>query len=264
MYHDGWFARVIHRAPWERAPRRTLAEDIWELYDMTKDFSLTEDVAKENPAKLKELQELFLKEARVNHVLPLDDRSFERLNPAVAGRPDLMAGRTSLTLQSGMGSLGENAFINTKNRSFNIAADVELAARAKGAILAQGGRFGGYSLYLKDGKPTFTYNFLGLTRTTIGSTKALGAGKAKIRFEFAYDGGGPGKGGKATLFVNGKQEATGHVERTEPGVYSLDETADVGRDPATPVVEDYGVDLGTLTGKVNQVTVEVGPIGSGS
>jgi arylsulfatase len=126
-----------------------------------------------------------------------------------------------------------------------------------GVIIAQGGRFGGWSLYIKDGKPSYTYNYLGLKRTTIASPKALPAGKATIRFEFAYDGGGTGKGGDCKLFVNDKQVATGRIDATEGLVFSMDEAADTGVDEGTPVVEDYGSERGAFTGKMVKVTVDI-------
>lgn len=258
IYKDGWFARTIHRAAWEREPRAKLKDDVWELYDSNTDFSLTKDLAKTNPAKLKELQKLFMSEARKNHVLPIDDRVFERMIAEMVGRPDLMAGRTSLTLRDGMRDMSENTFLNIKNKSKTITADVDVpAGGGNGVILAQGGRFGGWSLYLKDGKPTYTYNFLGMQRFTIASNEVLPAGKSTVRFEFAYDGGGMGKGGQGTLLVNGKQVASGRIEHTQAIIFSADETADVGMDNATPVVEDYGVDRGVFNGKVLKVTVEV-------
>lgn len=257
LYKDGWLARVIHKMPWGREPIVTLQNDVWELYDTSKDFSLVNDLSKKNPAKLKEVQREFMKIASENHVLPIDDRSFEQLNAAIAGRPDLMAGRPSLTLRSGMRDLGENAFINVKNKSHVITAEVDVPAGGNGVILAQGGRFGGWSLYMKDGKPTYAYNYLGLKLTTIAGTEALPAGKTSIRFEFAYDGGGLGKGGTGTLFVNGRQAATGKIERTEAFLFSIDETADVGLDGATPVVEGYGSNHGRFNGKIEKVTVQI-------
>ena len=178
IYKDGWFARTIHRAAWEMVPRAKLQDDVWELYDSNVDFSLSNDLAKSNPAKLKELQKLFMSEASKNHVLPIDDRSIERVSPLLAGRPDLMVGRTSLTLRDGMRDISEHAFLNIKNTSKTITADVEVpAGGGNGVILAQGGRFGGWSLYIKDGKPTYTYNFLGMQRFTIASNEVLPAGK---------------------------------------------------------------------------------------
>jgi len=205
------------------------------------------------------MQELFMKEAVKYSVLPIDDRSIERLNPALAGRPDLMAGRTSLTVHEGMVGMSENVFINTKNRSHTITAEVTIPkGGAKGVILAQAGRFGGWSLYLKNGKPTYSYNFLGLKRFTIAAKNPVSAGKAKIGFEFAYDGGGLGKGGTGTLFVNGKKVAQGRIENTQPIIFSGDEGADVGEDGETPVVEDYGVPAPyRFTGKIDKITIDL-------
>jgi hypothetical protein len=227
LYKDGWLARVIHKMPWAREPSVTLQEDVWELYNTADDFSLANDVSKQYPDKLKELQDEFMKVASENHVLPLDDRSFERLNAAIAGRPDLMGGRTTLTLRSGMKDLGENAFINVKNKSKTLTAEVDVPEGSNGVILAQGGRFGGWSLYVKDGRPSYTYNYLGLQRTTIAATDPLPAGKSTIRSEFAYDGEGLGKGGTGSLLVDGRQVATGQIERTQAFLFSIDETADV-------------------------------------
>jgi arylsulfatase len=258
LYHDGWFARVIHKAPWSARPFNTLEADTWQLYDVRNDFSLTQDLAAAQPAKLKELQDLFLKEAIRNSVLPLDDRSFERVNADIAGRPDLMAGRTSLTLYAGMKDISENVFINVKNKSVSIDAEVEIpAGGANGVILAQGGRFGGWSLYLKDNKPVYTYNFLGLQRTSVAGQQSLPAGKVTIRFEFAYDGGGLGKGGSGTLYVNGNRVASNRIDRTQIGIFSADETADVGIDVATPVVEDYRTPRGRFSGVIHKVVLSV-------
>jgi len=259
MYQDGWFARTIHRAPWEMKPRRPLADDIWELYDTRTDFSLVNDLAAEHPQKLAELQALFMDVAEKNHVLPIDDRTVERVNAALAGRPDLMAGRTSLTLAEGMTGMTENVFLNIKNKSKTITAEVDVPkSGANGAILVQGGRFGGWALYVKDGVPAYDYNFLGLQRFTIAATKPLAAGKSTIRFEFAYDGGGVGKGGTGTLFVNQRKVAQGRIERTQPMIFSADETADVGVDLATPVVETIGSEAASrFTGQISKVTITV-------
>jgi len=259
IYNDGWLAGTIHRAPWEAKVRATLDKDTWELYDARSDFSLANDLAARNPAKLKEMQDLFLSEAVKYSVLPLDDRSLERLNAALVGRPDLMEGRKSLTVFEGMAGMSENAFINIKNLSHTITAEVDIpTAGAKGVILAQAGRFGGWSLYFKDGKPAYAYNFLGLTRFLIASKSPLPPGKATIRYEFAYDGGGVGKGGIGTIFINNQKVAEGRIERTQPFAFSADEGADVGEDGETPVVEDYGVPAPYhFTGKIEKVTIEV-------
>ena len=261
MYKDGWFARTIHKAPWEPKPRRGLTEDIWELYDTSQDFSLVNDLSAKHPKKLKELQELFLKEAEKYHVLPIDDRTIERLNPEIAGRPELMAGRTSLTLAEGMVGMTENIFINIKNKSNTITAEIEVADDGgNGIIIAQGGRFGGWALYVKDGNPAYDYNFLGLQRFTIASTKKLPSGKSTLRFEFAYDGkpGELAKGGTGTLFINGEKVGEGRIDHTQPMVFSADETADVGIDLATPVVETIGSEAKSrFTGHIPRVTVEI-------
>ena len=260
IYDSGWLAGTVHRAAWEFKVRRPLEEDIWELYDTRTDFSLANDLAAKSPEKLKELQALFLKEAVKYSVLPIDDRTLERLNAALVGRPDLMAGRTSLTVYQGMLGMSENVFINTKNRSHTITAEVDIPKNAaKGVLLAQAGRFGGWSLYLKDGKPTYTYNWLGLQRYTVAAKQALPAGKATIRYEFAYDGGGVGKGGTGTLFVNGKKVATGRIDRTQCCAFSADEGADVGADEGTPVTEAYKVPF-KFTGKIGKVTIELGDV----
>jgi arylsulfatase len=186
------------------------------------------------------------------------------MDPSVAGRPDLMGGRTSLTLHSGMKGMSENVFINIKNRSLTITADVEVPqGGANGVIIAQGGRFGGWSLYLKDSKPVYVYNFLGLERYAVAASQAIPAGKATIRFDFAYDGGGLGKGGLGTIFVNDNKVAEGRIERTQPMIFSADETADVGEDDATPVTEDYKAYDNKFTGKILKVTVDVKEMGAG-
>ena len=263
IYSDGWFAGTIHRAPWESQPRTTLQNDKWELYDTRNDFSLANDLAASNPAKLKEMQDLFMQEAIKYRVLPIDDRSLERFNAALVGRPDLMAGRTSLTLSQGMIGMSENVFINIKNRSFSITADLDIPqGGANGVILAQGGRFGGWSLYLKDGKPTFCYNFLGLNQYKVAAPKALAAGKSTVRMDFAYDGGGLGKGGTATLLVNGNKVASGRIDHTQGIVFSADDTAGVGIDEATNVTNDYKEGDNTFTGKILKVVVDVQPIGA--
>ncbi|MGA3114111.1 MAG: arylsulfatase [Syntrophobacteraceae bacterium] len=259
VYSDGWLAGTVHKAPWEPKPRATLENDKWELYDTRADFSLANDLAGGDPEKLKEMQQLFMQEAVKYSVLPIDDRSIERVNASLVGRPDLMAGRTSLTVYEGMKGMSENVFINTKNRTHMITAEVNIPkGGAKGVILAQGGRFGGWSLYLKAGMPVYAYNWLGLKRFTIAAKQPVPAGKATIRFEFAYDGGGFGKGGTGTIFVNGEQVAQGRIDRTQAMIFSADEGADVGEDGETPVVEDYGVPVPyEFTGTIDKVTIDL-------
>lgn len=263
IYHDGWLAGTVHRAPWERQPRAMLKDDKWELYNTDDDFSLANDLASSNPTKLKEMQDLFLQEAIKNHVLPIDDRGVERLNPALAGRPDLMAGRTSLTVYSGMVGMMESAFINIKNRSYSITADVEVPKKdANGVIICQGGRFGGWTLYLKNARPIFTYNWVGLQSYTISGMQPVPAGAATIRFEFVTDGGKLGAGGTGSIFVNGTKVATGRIENTNGLLFSADEGADVGLDEGTPVTEDYAGPNNRFTGTINSVTIDLKPVGA--
>jgi arylsulfatase len=258
IYHDGWLAGTVHRVPWEPDPRATLQNDVWDLYDTRADFSLVNDLAARNPAKLKELQDLFMKEGARNHALPIDDRGIERVNAALAGRPDLMAGRMSLVLYEGMAGLSENVFINVKNRSHTITASLEIPERgADGVILCQAGRFGGWSFYLKDGKPTYDYNWVGLKHYTVMADTPVPPGKARIRYEFAYDGGKPGSGGTGVILVNGTKVAEGRIDRTQPFVFSADEGVDVGEDRGTPVTADYKDRNNKFTGKIQSVTVEL-------
>ena len=258
IYQDGWLAHTVHRAGWESKPRHPFLEDKWELYHVAEDFSSANDLAAKNPEKLKALQELFLKEAIKNQVLPLDDRFIERTNAALAGRPDLMAGRSSLTVFEGMIGMTENVFINTKNRSHTIAADVTIPkGGANGVILSQAGRFGGWSLYVKDGKPIYTYNFLGLSANKVASPMSLPEGKVTIHYEYKYDGGGVGKGGTGTIFVNGEKVIEGRIDRTQAYAFSADEGADVGLDGETPVTDDYKAGDNRFTGKIHKVTVEL-------
>jgi arylsulfatase len=260
IYHDGWLARTLHRAPWQTSKQKPLEADTWDLYNVREDFSLTENLASAQPDRLDELKALFMAEAEKYHVLPIDDRTVERVNAAIAGRPDLLGDRKSLTLYDGMNGMLENTFINVKNQSKTITAEVEIPkGGANGVILAQGGRFGGWSLYMKDGKPAYTYNFLGLDRYTIAAKKKIPAGPATVALDFEYDGGGLGKGGTATLSVNGKNVAEGRIDKTQPLIFSADETADVGLDNQTPVAEGIGIgrDATRFTGKIREITVEV-------
>jgi arylsulfatase len=259
IYSDGWFAGTIHRAPWEMKATVALANDKWELYDTRADFSLTNDLAASNPAKLKELQDLFVVEGIKYRVLPIDDRTMERGVAELAGRPDLMHGRKTLTLFPGMTGMSENVFINVKNKSHSIDAELDIPkSGANGVILAQGGRFGGWCLYVKAGKPAYAYNFLGLQSFAAESPDPLPEGKVRVRLDFAYDGPGLAKGGTATLTVNDKKVADVKLPHTQAIIYSADETADVGVDEATPVVEALGEGEATrFTGSIVKVTVKV-------
>jgi len=259
IYNNGWFARTIHRAPWQTGKQKPLESDVWDLYYVPKDFSLTNNLAAEYPKKLKEMQDLFMWQAEMYHVLPIDDRTIERTNPALAGRPDLMGDRTSLTLYEGMEGMLENTFINIKNQPFEITAELEIPeGGANGVIITQGGRFGGWSLYMTDGKPAFVYNYLGMERYTVAAPDRLPAGSATVKLDFAYDGDGLGKGGMATLLVDGKAVAEGRIEKTQPNLFSADETADVGLDNQTPVAEGLGIGEATrFTGSIEKVVIDL-------
>jgi arylsulfatase A-like enzyme len=257
IYKDGWYALALHSVPWESQPRTTFDMDKWELYNTIDDFSGAIDLSAKFPDKLKELQDTFLTEAVKYNVLPLDDRRPQmRFNAAIAGRPDVMAGRTSLAVYEGMTGMKENAFINMKNSSYAITADVEVpASGASGVILAQGGLHSGWSFYVKDGKPKFAYNYLGNV-TTISSAERLPAGRATVGYDFVFDGGKPGAGGVGTIFINGKKVATGRIERTIPFIFGA-ETADVGMDLYTPVTSDYPKGNNKFAGKINKVTIDL-------
>jgi len=259
IYHDGWLARVVHMVPWVGTPRAPFDEETWELYNIEDDFSLVNNLAEENPEKLQELQDLFETQAIENNVYPLDDRLYERFNAKIAGRPDLMGDRKSLTLADGMDGILENTFLNVKNTSKTIEADVSLNGNDNGIILCQGGKFGGWALYMDNGKPAYTYNYFGLESYTISSPIAISNANANIKLQFDYDGGGTGKGGIATLYIDGKKVAEGRVEKTQPAVFSADETADVGKDDATQVAFKVfsSVKESEFTGHVDQVTVSI-------
>ena len=259
IYHEGWLARVVHRVPWQADVLHTLQKDVWELYNIEEDFSLSNNLAEKHADKLKKLQVLFEKEAIANNVYPLDDRLYERFNASIAGRPDLMGDRKSLTLAEGMDGILENTFLNVKNRNKEIVANVSLKGNDKGIILCQGGKFAGWALYMNDGKPAYTYNWFGLESYTVEAPDAIKGDKAEIKFEFAYDGGGAGKGGLAKLYVDGKQVAEGRINKTVPGVFSADETADVGLDDATQVADKVFKDVkdSHFTGHVDKVKISI-------
>jgi arylsulfatase A-like enzyme len=260
IYHDGWTAVTRHSIPWDVAgtPPK-FSEDTWELYNTNDDFSQSQDLAAKYPDKLKELQQLFLAEAEKYNVLPLDDRRVERFVPTLAGRPSLMWGRTSVTLYPGMVGMMENATLDVKNRSHTVTANIEVPqGGGEGVIIAQGGRFGGWTLYMKGGKLKYCYNYLNQERYTVESTDSLPPGKAVVKLEFKYDGGGVAKGGTATLYVNDQKVGEGRVDKTQPYVFS-GEGEDVGEDLETPVTEDYREGDNKFTGTIDKVTIAVTP-----
>jgi arylsulfatase A-like enzyme len=254
IYEDGWFARTIHRPAWLPKPLTTLQNDKWELYNTKEDFSLANDLASQDTDKLKEMQALFMKEAEKYHVLPLDDRLLERTNAELMGRPTVMGDRNTVTYGEGMRGMGVDIFIDLRNTAYTITAILTIDANANGVIVCQGGRFGGLSFYLKNGKPAFTYNYLGLESTQIIADQALKPGNYKLVYDFKYDGGGMGKGGVGTIFVNDKKVAEKRIEKTQPGIFSVDDLADIGVDDGTHVA-DYG-SSSKFNGKIEYVTIE--------
>jgi arylsulfatase len=260
IYQDGWTAVTKHRTPWLTGQIKTipLKDDHWELYDTRKDFSQAEDLAAKYPDKLAEMKALFLVEAAKYQVFPLDDRSFERANPAIAGRPDLMVGRKTMKLYNGMRLYEIGCAPNLKNTTYTITADIDSPeGKADGVILAYGGGSAGLSFYLKGGKPKVCYNWFG-TVYAVESPEKLAKGKHKVQFHFDYDGGGIGKGGTMNILVDGKAVAKGRIEKTVPVVFSL-ETVDVGLDWGLPVADDYTSDVFT-GGSLNSVLVELGKV----
>lgn len=256
IYHEGWVAATRHSIPWVMAKLPPVSEDVWELYNVDEDFSQANNLASQNPEKLKELQDLFLKEAERNHVLPLDDRRVERFVASIAGRPDLLGGRKALTVYPGMTGLMENVFINVKGVHHTVTAEVVVPnAKTAGVIIAQAGYFGGWTLYMKGGKVHHEYNFFGLERTNVASKAALAPGKHTIVYEFIPDEAKPGTGGKSILSVDGQKVAEGHIPKTQPFAFSGDEGADVGQDGETPVSNDYGQTGNGFTGEIVKVTV---------
>src|SRR5450631_881237 len=239
----------------------TVMAGLPERYNMNTDFSQAHDSAAANPQKLKELQDVFMKEAVKYNVLPIDDRTLDRMIPKSAGRPDLMGDRTSMNLYPGMVGMMENAFINMKNKSFTITADIDgKAGNANGVLLCQGGKFGGWVLYLKNGKPMFTYNYLGLTTYTVAG-KTVIKGKSQVIFDFSWDGPKPGAGGLGKIFVNGQLVAKNRIDKTEGYIFSADETADVGVDDATHVA-DYGKESELLGGTIDKIVLSIKPVAS--
>jgi arylsulfatase len=258
IYHQGWTAVTRHSTPWVMTP--TLPpydDDVWELYSPD-DWSQSRDLAGEQPERLAHLQRLFLIEAARYDVLPLDDRRIERFNADLAGRPSLIRGRSQV-LFGGMGRLSENSMINIKNRSHSVTAviDIPEGTTAEGVIVAQGGAFGGWVLYVKEGRPAYCYNLLGLQQFKTYSESTLAAGEHQVRMEFGYDGGGLGKGGTVSLFVDGEKVGEGRVDATVPMMFSADETTDVGSDSGTAVSDDYGPRMSRFNSQIRWVQLDI-------
>jgi hypothetical protein len=259
IYHKGWTAVTRHKTPWlligEKVP--AFDDDVWELYDTTTDWSQAKDLSKEMPEKLHELQRLWLIEATRYDVLPLDDDLGRRLNSDTAGRPQLVTG-TSQVLFGGMGRLSENSVLNLKNKSHSVTAAIEVpASGAEGVIIAQGGNIGGWTLYAKGGKLKYCYNLLGIHQFYVESATPLPSGDHQIRMEFSYAGGGLGKGGTATLFVDGTKVGEGQIPGTAAMIFSADDGCDIGRDTGSPVSPDYGPQGNAFTGRVKGVQLAI-------
>jgi len=259
IYHKGWSAVTRHSTPW--LPNQELPpldEDVWELYDGSSDWTQARNLAADDPERLASLQRLWLIEAVRYNVLPIDDRRYERLNATIAGRPQLITGATQV-LFPGMRRLSENSVIDIKNRSFSVTAAIETAGQGatEGVIIAQGGRFGGWAFYLKEGRAKFVYNVLGMQRFETEAGDAVPAGKHQVRMEFAYDGGGLAKGGNVTLYYDGESAGTGRVDLTQPMVFSADETTDIGDDYGMPVSDDYA-GASRFNGRIEVVQIDVG------
>lgn len=258
IYHKGWTAVTKHYTPWINTPRVPLDEDVWELYDTNKDWSQSKDLSKDMPDKLRELQRLFIIEATRNKVLPLDDRMFEKMNPDTAGRPVLIKGKTQL-LAGGMGHLGENCMLSIKNKSHTVTAEIVVPeGGAEGVIIAQGADIGGWALYALNGKLKYCYNWGGFKYFMIEGETVMSEGEHQVRMEFAYAGGGLGKGGKATLYVDGKKDGEGDIEATLANVFSADDGCDVGRDGGSSVSPDYVAGKNAFNGKVKGVVLSLG------
>ena len=261
IYHKGWSAVTKHRTPWVMvggAPLPAFDDDPWELYDGNTDYSQAHNLAAEQPEKLAALQRLWLIEAAKYNVLPLDDRGAERLNPVIAGRPTLIRGDSQMFFP-GMGRLSENSVVSIKNKSFSVTAELTVpAAGAHGVIIAQGGRFGGWAVYAKDGHAKFVYNVLGIHEFATTADEPIPAGTHQVRVEFAYDGGGLAKGGDVTLYYDGTAVGTGRVGATQPMIFSADETTDIGYESGTTVTSDYTAHGSRFTGKIRWVQIDLG------
>lgn len=259
LYHDGWMASAMSFVPWN--PNREKFDpdqQKWELYKVDEDFSQSNDLAAKHPEKLRQMQDLWWVEASKYQVLPLDWRGTIRMNAEAMGRPSLTRGRTSMTYYPGTVGLPDAASPAMTNKSWTITAEIDVpeGRKASGMIVTHGGLEGGYGLYLRDGVPTFVYNFLSIERPTFTAKSPLPAGRTTLVVDFAYDGGGMGKGGKITLSANGKPVAEGRMERTIPIQFSLGEGLDVGKDIGSQVDFTYKLPF-EFTGTIEKVTVDL-------
>ncbi|HEY5981048.1 MAG TPA: arylsulfatase [Microlunatus sp.] len=259
IYHHGWTACTKHRTPWLTGGMPPFDEDTWELY-APDDWTQADDLAAEQPDQLHKLQRLWLIEATRHQVLPLDDRSVERFLASMAGRPELITGHSQV-LFGGMRRLSEGSVINVKNRSHAVSAEVEVRddRPAAGVIVAQGGAFGGWSLYVVDGRPRYCHNLAGLREFVVAGTEPITPGLHQVRMEFTVDRPVLGTGGTVQLFIDGHPAGEGRVDATVPMIYSGDETLDVGSDLGTPVSRDYSSEGSVFSGRVHWVQIDIDP-----
>jgi len=256
IYHQGWTAVTRHSIPWILGEAPDIADDVWELY-APDDWTQSNDIAAANPDKLAEMQRLFMIEGTRYNVFPLDDRRVERFNSDLAGRPVLIEGNSQLLFR-GMKRLSEASVVNIKNKSHAVTADVVVPdGGGAGALIAQGGQYGGWSLYMHEGKLAYCYNTFGLEQFKTYSDAAVSPGDHQVRMEFGYDGGGLGKGGDVTLFVDGEPAGSGRVGSTIPMIFSADETTDLGEDTGTSVTDDYAPHQSSFNGKVKWVQIDL-------
>jgi arylsulfatase len=260
IYHQGWLAGTVHNVPWIfNAKLPELDDDVWELYDLRNDFTSAVILAASNPKKLAEMKEIFRREAIKHKVFPIDDRKAERIVASVAGRPDILRGRKEMTFYEGMRGLFELAIISVKNTEFTVTSEIELKDdKTNGVIVAQGGRFGGWSIFMKDGKPAYEHNFFGQERYKATATEAIPAGKHTLTFHFTPDDPKkPGSGGKGILSVDGKPYAEVQTLKMVYGVFAFDDGLGVGVDDETNVSLDYKEEDNAFEGKIKYVKISV-------
>jgi arylsulfatase A-like enzyme len=260
IYYKGWSAVTKHSTPWKLGGGKLpeFDDDVWELYDGSKDYSQAHDLSKENPEMLKKLQRQFLIEATKYNVIPLDDRRVERFLPSLAGRPTLAKGTKQIYFP-GMKRISEATIVEHKNRSFQLTAQIVVPdGGAQGTIVAMGGGYGGWGLLMEKGAARFIYNLFGVKVFTTDATKPLTVGEHQVRAEFAYAGGGLAKGGAVTLYYDGEKVGEGQVGVTEPVIFSATEGLDIGHELGTPVTPNAKAEDTVFNGEIKWVELSVG------
>jgi arylsulfatase len=255
VYHDGWMASAFHKTPWDiAAGPKPFDKDHWELFNLAKDFSQADDLSAKEPDKLKDLQKLFMKEAKKYDVFPLDDRLASRFD--VSLRPSFATGRKHFEYYPGAIRLPEGDAPNVKNKSHSITADVVIPKKgAEGVLLAMGGGTAGYVLYIKDKRLVYDYDWFTYNNYSVKSKKKVPAGEVELKMDFKYDGGGAGKGGTVTLYINGKKAGQGRIEKTVPSRFGM-ESMDVGMDLQAAVSDEYKPPF-KFTGTIKKVTIDL-------